>query len=68
MLFRSSRRGQPRARGHGAAALHGVVGAEDERHGVEQEDGRLGLVSHGTDFTVGSRQWTESDERETDTH
>jgi hypothetical protein len=23
-----------------------VVGAKDERHGVEQEDGRLGLVGH----------------------
>ena len=26
---------EPRARGHGAGALHGVVGAEDEGHGVE---------------------------------
>jgi hypothetical protein len=23
-----------------------VVGAEDERHGVEQEDGGIGLVGH----------------------
>ena len=36
------RRGQPFAGGHGPAALHRVVGAEDERHGVEQKDGRLG--------------------------
>ena len=35
------------ARGHGALALHGVVGAEDEGHGVEEVDGGLGgLGSH----------------------
>ena len=34
--------GNAGARGHGPLALHGVVGAEDERHGVEQVDGRLG--------------------------
>src|ERR1019366_3476366 len=44
-----SRCGQSRARGHGAAALHRVVSAEDERHGVEQEDGRLGLIRHATE-------------------
>jgi hypothetical protein len=27
-----------------------VVSAEDERHGVEQKNGRLGLVCHGTKF------------------
>ena len=40
------RGGQAGARGHGPRALHGVIGAEDERHRVEQEDGRLGLVGH----------------------
>ena len=30
------------ARGHGPLALHGVVGAKDERHGVQQVDGRSG--------------------------
>ena len=34
--------GDAGARGHGALALHGVVGAEDEGHGVEQVDGGLG--------------------------
>jgi hypothetical protein len=33
-----------------------VVGAEDERHGVEQKDGRLGLVSHGTSLSLASCQ------------
>jgi hypothetical protein len=28
-----------------------VIGAEDERHGVEQEDGRLGLVRHETSLS-----------------
>ena len=46
----NGRRRQPRARGHGPAALHRVVGAKDERHGVEQKDGRLGLVCHATEF------------------
>ena len=42
------RGGDAGARGHGARALHGVVGAEDEGHGVEQVDGRLGgLGRHG---------------------
>ena len=36
------RGGNAGARGHGARALHGVIGAEDEGHGVEQVDGRLG--------------------------
>ena len=36
------RGGQAGARGHGPRALHGVIGAEDEGHRVEQEDGRLG--------------------------
>jgi hypothetical protein len=27
-----------------------VVGAKDERHGVEEEYGRLGLVWHGSEF------------------
>ena len=36
--------GDAGARGHGARALHGVVGAEDEGHGVEQVDGGLGVV------------------------
>jgi hypothetical protein len=30
-----------------------VVGAEDERHGVEQEDGRLGLVCHARECNRG---------------
>ena len=47
------RGGQAVARGHGPAALHGVVGAKDERHGVEQENGRLGLVGHGYEFIRG---------------
>jgi hypothetical protein len=29
--------------------LHGMVGAEDERHSVEQEDGRLGGFGHGSE-------------------
>ena len=33
--------GDAGARGHGPLALHGVVGAEDEGHGIEQVDGRL---------------------------
>ena len=40
------RGGQPRARRHGPRALHGMIRAEDERHGVEQKDGRLGWVGH----------------------
>ena len=36
------RGGNAGARGHGARALHGVIGAEDEGHGVEQVDGRFG--------------------------
>ena len=36
-------RGDAGARGHGPLALHGVIGAEDERHAVEQVDGRLGV-------------------------
>jgi hypothetical protein len=36
-----------------------VVGAEDERHGVEQEDGRLGLVGHATEFI--SSQFSAAD-------
>ncbi len=47
------RRGQAASGGHGAAALHCVVGTEDERHGVEQEDGRFGLVCHGSEFSRG---------------
>jgi hypothetical protein len=27
-----------------------VVGAKDERHGVEQEDGRFGMICHGYEF------------------
>jgi len=34
--------GDAGARGHGALALHGVVGAEDEGHGVEEVDRGLG--------------------------
>ena len=30
------------ARGHGALPLHRVIGAKDERHRVQQENGRLG--------------------------
>ena len=44
------RRGQPAAGAHGPAALHCVVGAKDEPHGVEQEDGRLGWFGHGSEF------------------
>ena len=33
--------GDAGARGHGALALHGVVGPEDEGHGIEQVDGGL---------------------------
>jgi hypothetical protein len=29
-----------------------VVSAEDERHGVEQEDGRLGWVGHETSLAA----------------
>ena len=29
-------------RGHGPLPRHGVIGAEDERHGVDQEDAALG--------------------------
>jgi hypothetical protein len=36
--------------------LHRVVGAKDERHGVEEEDGRLGLVRHETSLAVTSSQ------------
>jgi hypothetical protein len=28
-----------------------VVSAKDERHGVEEKDGRLGLVCHVTEFS-----------------
>jgi len=42
--------GQPVAGRHGTATLHRVVGAKDERHGVEEEYGRLGLVWHGYEF------------------
>ena len=35
------RGGDAGARGHGARALHGVIGAEDEGHGVEEVDGGL---------------------------
>ena len=38
------RGGQAGARGHGPAALHGVIGAKDKRHRVEKEDGRLGPI------------------------
>jgi hypothetical protein len=37
-----------------------MVGAEDERHGVEQEDGRLGLVGHGTSLSGDREQWSGS--------
>jgi hypothetical protein len=33
-----------------------VVGAEDERHGVEQEDGRLGGVGHEMSLAGGRDQ------------
>jgi hypothetical protein len=33
-----------------------VVGAKDERHGVEEEDGRLGLVRHETEFNSGKER------------
>jgi hypothetical protein len=33
-----------------------VVSAEDERHGVEEEDGRLGLVCHETSLAGGRGQ------------
>jgi hypothetical protein len=36
-----------------------VVGAEDEAHGVEQEDGRFGLVRHGMSLAGGRDQRTE---------
>ena len=52
------RRGQAGAGAHGPRALHGVVGAEDERHGVEQEDGRLGRVSHEMSLAVVSSSWS----------
>jgi len=32
-----------------------VVGAEDEPHGVEQKDGRLGWVGHGSEFNRDQR-------------
>ena len=35
------RGGDAGARGHGALALHGVIGAEDEGHRIEKIDGRL---------------------------
>ena len=42
------RSGDAGARGHGAHAGHGVIGAEDEGHRVEQIDGRLVLFGrHG---------------------
>ncbi len=50
------RRGQPRACAHGARTLHRVVGAKDERHGVEQEYGRLGLIGHVTEFNRGKKE------------
>jgi hypothetical protein len=32
-----------------------VVGAKNERHGVEQEDGRFGLIRHATEsISVGA--------------
>jgi hypothetical protein len=39
-------RGHARPRRHGAAALHGVIGAKDKRHGIEQINRRLGLSGH----------------------
>ena len=39
--------GNAGARGHGARALHGVVGAEDEGHAVEEIDGWLLLGGGG---------------------
>ncbi len=43
------RRRQAGRGGHGPAALHRVVGAKDERHGVEQIDGRLGWAWHASE-------------------
>ena len=37
-------------RRHGAAPLHGVISAKDERHGVEKEYRRFGLIGHGSEF------------------
>ena len=56
----SGRRGQAGARGHGPRALHRVVGTEDERHGVEQEDRRLGGFTHGRENSrfVVSDSWS----------
>src|ERR1017187_1000066 len=45
------RGGESRPRGHGPTALHGVIRAEDEPHGIEQENGWLGLVRHATEFS-----------------
>ena len=45
------RGGQAGARGHGAAALHGVVSAEDERHRVQQKNGLFVLVGHVSECT-----------------
>ena len=55
---KDGRRGQARAGAHGARALHRMIGAEDERHGVEEEDGRLGLVCHGSSLAGGIEQGT----------
>ena len=38
--------GDSGARGHGARTLHGVIGAEDEGHAVEQVDGGLCGLRH----------------------
>ncbi len=47
------RGGDAGARRHGALALHGVIGAEDEGHRIEKIDGRLGGVGAG--FTLHCR-------------
>ena len=41
------RGGNTGARRHGALALHGVIGAEDEGHRIEEIDGGLGGVGVG---------------------
>ena len=48
------RGGDAGARGHGALALHRVIGAEDEGHAVEQVDGRFGVVLRFVLCLVGS--------------
>jgi hypothetical protein len=50
----NGRRRQPRARGHGPRALHRMVNTKDERHRVEQKNGRFGLFCQETSLSGGS--------------